>query len=128
MKLLIFSFGVKTDMARGLQAPDTENPHGTPGHKHHGMSVLQQHVAFFDLDENGIVYPWETYTGKKKLIFLIIPDYIFILCICCFLKKKMKEKKTKIFLCCTVCRIMKHTFVVYYSSHFTYISLLFCLA
>jgi len=37
----------------------------------------------------------------------------------------MKEKKTKIFLCCTVCRIMKYTFVVYYSSHFTYISLLF---
>lgn len=69
----------KPHVPRAVEAVDADHPKGTPGYNNNGYTVLQQHIAFFDRNNDGVIYPWETFQGFHALGFNIIISLIGML-------------------------------------------------
>ncbi|KAK9368822.1 Caleosin related protein-domain-containing protein [Lipomyces kononenkoae] len=65
-------------VARSNIASSTEHPHGTKvwASQHKDYTVLQQHILFWDRDQDGIIYPVDVYRGFRDLGFNILISMI----------------------------------------------------
>ncbi|TPX34856.1 plant seed peroxygenase [Synchytrium microbalum] len=64
---------------RANLAPSAEHPNGSSDIHHKNYSVLQQHIAFFDPDNDGVVYPWNTYSGFRRMGFVMSYSFLAML-------------------------------------------------
>ncbi|KAH8725505.1 Caleosin related protein-domain-containing protein [Phaeosphaeriaceae sp. PMI808] len=66
--------------ARVNIAPSAESPYGTLAHgwaaQHAHQTVLQQHCDFFDQDRDGVIWPYDTFVGFRRVGFGIILSVI----------------------------------------------------
>ncbi|OKL58044.1 hypothetical protein UA08_06812 [Talaromyces atroroseus] len=70
-------------VARANQAATRENPSGSENYanKYKDYTVLQQHVLFWDRDNDGTITPLDTYIGFRDLGFNIIFSILAVLII-----------------------------------------------
>jgi peroxygenase len=56
---------------RANEAPSAEHPFGSTDNRK-DLLVMQQHIAFFDRDNDGTIWPWDTYVGFRAIGFNIL--------------------------------------------------------
>ncbi|GLC40918.1 hypothetical protein PLESTF_001056100 [Pleodorina starrii] len=57
----------RADLPRAYQSVDRHSPAGSEGLSIPTMTVLQQHCGFWDRDNDGRIYPLDTYLGCREL-------------------------------------------------------------
>ncbi|KAJ9323535.1 hypothetical protein DTO027B5_4476 [Paecilomyces variotii] len=69
--------------AHGNLGPSIDSPRGSPkdSHKYEDYTLLQQHVLFWDRDNDGQITPIDTYIGFRELGFNIIFSLLAVLVI-----------------------------------------------
>ncbi|KAJ9373944.1 hypothetical protein DTO282E5_1300 [Paecilomyces variotii] len=69
--------------AHGNLGPSIDSPRGSPkdSHKYEDYTLLQQHVLFWDRDNDGQITPIDTYIGFRELGFNIIFSVLAVLVI-----------------------------------------------
>ncbi|GAA6062181.1 hypothetical protein JCM10212_001345 [Sporobolomyces blumeae] len=83
---IVDPFVARANIAASVESPDGTTT-GDYAEKHRHESVLQQHVAFFDRDGDGVIWPHDTFIGFYRLgyaviwcilsVFLIHPTFSF---------------------------------------------------
>ena len=53
-------------------SPTLTQTRGDSGKKQAQLTALQQHVLFWDRDNDGIIYPWDVYNGFRDLGFNVL--------------------------------------------------------
>ncbi|KAJ3131197.1 hypothetical protein HK101_004787, partial [Irineochytrium annulatum] len=56
-------------VARANIAATVDAPEGSRDAPRKDLTVLQQHVEFFDRQKRGVIWPWDTYNGFRAVGF-----------------------------------------------------------
>ncbi len=70
------SYVPHSGVPRVFVAPDRDHPNGSEESANSRLSVLQQHVKYFDENDDGVILPWETYDGFRSLGFGIVLSFV----------------------------------------------------
>jgi len=74
---------VRPYVARASVAPSVDKPDGTTSYvkRYQDYSVMQQHCIYWDRDEDGVIWPYDTWIGFRNLGFNFIFSFLAVIVI-----------------------------------------------